>query len=206
MLASLVALLVPPRCLACGAGVAAGVALCSPCRRDMPWLAARAGAPVFSPVAYEGPARALIHALKFHGRVAAAKVMAAQIAANAPPGALRGTLVPVPPHPTRKRQRGFDPAALLARELARRTRLPLLAALGRSANTNTRQALSSRAARLRSDLGVTLRRQVAGPVTLVDDVVTTGATLRACGRALGTADLAAVTYARTMGELPLRFP
>lgn len=205
MLARLVALLVPPRCLACTAGVAAGAPLCQACRADMPWLAARATSPVFSPVAYDGPARALVHALKFHGRTAAAGVMAAQIAANAPPGALRGVLVPVPAHPGRRRARGFDAAQMIAVALARRTRLPVVVALARRGGDG-RQALSGRAARLGRDLGVTARRVPDGPVTLVDDVVTTGATLRACAEALAVAEVRAVTYARTIGEHPLRFP
>jgi ComF family protein len=204
VLASLIALVAPPRCLACTANVAPGRPLCRECRAQMPWLAARDG-PVFSPVAYEGPARALVHALKFHGRIAAAGVMAAQIAANAPPGLLAGTLVPVPAHPGRRRQRGFDQARTLARELARRADVPVLDALSR-AGSGGRQATAGRQARLRQDLGIAARRPVAGPVVLVDDVVTTGATLRACARALGNDGMTAVTYARTSGQHALRFP
>lgn len=204
VLASLVALLAPPRCLACAEPVAAGRPLCGGCRRDMPWLGSR-DAPVYSPVAYAGPARDLVLALKFHGRVAAAKVMAAQIAANAPPGLLDGTLVPVPAHRARRRQRGFDPAALLARELARRTRLPVLAALVREDGPRDGQVGRTRDARLAGP-DVRLRRRVDAPVLLVDDVVTTGATLRACAAALDTGAVAALTYARTIGKHPLRFP
>lgn len=170
----------------------------------MPWLAVREG-PVFSPVAYEGPARDLVHALKFHGRTAAAKVMAAQIAANAPPGLLAGTLVPVPAHPRRRRERGFDQSRILARELARRADLPIVDALSRGSGGG-RQATAGRRTRLTQDLGIMARRPVMGPVVLVDDVVTTGATLRACARALGGERVTAVTYARTSGQNALRFP
>ena len=51
-------------------------------------------------MAYEGSGRAVVGALKFRGRLALADLMAAQIAANAPPGIVAGTLVPIPPRPT----------------------------------------------------------------------------------------------------------
>lgn len=198
----LIALLAPPRCLACGAAVGAGVQLCGGCRRELPWLPRAVGADgVFAPVAYDGPARALVHALKFHGRTAAAALMATQIAANAPPGLFDGaTLVPVPAHPRRRRERGFDQARLIAHQLARRLNRPSVAALERDA-AGERQVGESRARRLTAQLGIEARARVKGSVVIVDDVVTTGATLAACERALRTAGaepVAAVAYARTL--------
>lgn len=220
MRASLVALVAPPRCLACTAPTRAGERLCRACREELPWITnpcERCGLPVpcrscpgthaafsaaWSPVAFDGPARALVHALKFGGRPAAAHVMAAQMAANAPAGAFGegAWLVGVPTHPARRRRRGFDQAQLLARALGRRTQLPVLAALSRHGPA-TRQLGAGRAARSR---GVTVRatRPISGAVVLVDDVHTTGATLDACARALreaGATDVTAVTYARTLG-------
>lgn len=202
MLAQVVALLAPPRCLACSAATPAGVQLCGACRAELRWLPRSVGADgVFAPVAYDGPARALVHALKLGGRTAAARMMAAQIAANAPPGLFEGaTLVPVPAHPGRRRQRGFDQAALIARDLGRRVDRPSLAALGRDA-TGEPQVGGSRARRLSRDLGIRARGAIDGAAVLVDDVVTTGATITACKRTLreaGATDVRAVAYARTL--------
>ena len=158
-------------------------------------------AAAWAPLAFEGPARALVHALKFRGRTAAARVMAVQIAANLP-AALLGeatALVPVPTASERRRERGFDHAHLLARALASRTRLLVLDAL--SQDGRAKQVGRGRADRRRGPV-VEPRRPVEGPVLLVDDVHTTGATLDACARALraaGAPRVVGVTYARTLG-------
>src|SRR2546423_7936237 len=165
----LLALVVPPACLACRTPLArAGEVLCAPCRRGLPWLpespcprcalpapcrpcpAARAPfAAAWAPLAHEGPARALVAALKFRGRLPVADLMAGQIAAGAPPGLLvpPAVLVPIPADPRRRRGRGLDQADRLARALARRTGLPAHAALRRS-GSGVRQVGASRAARL----------------------------------------------------------
>ena len=190
---------------------------------------------MWAPVAYSGPARDLVKALKFRGATSLAGWMAAQIAANAPaallaaraPGAA-GTgrtpdaplLVPVPLHPRRLRRRGFNQAALIAGALAERTGLEVAHCLARTGPAGT-QVGRAREQRRRGPVGTV---EVArGPVTaapgdpagardgpaargqilLVDDVVTTGATLAACSNALlaaGAAGVAAVAFARTVGR------
>ncbi len=89
-------------------------------RRPGPEPVVLSGLSVWAPVAYEGPARDLVRALKFRGATGVADFMAAQIVANAPAGLLEGTLVPVPLHPRRLRSRGYNQAAALAAELAAR--------------------------------------------------------------------------------------
>ena len=149
----LLALLAPPTCTACRAPLdAAGPLLCPACARALPWLRGpgcprcglprhrRSGCPAagagfalaWAPLAYDGVARELVQALKFRGALPVAQLMAAQVAAGLPP-ALRGVdaVVPVPPHPGRRRRRGFDPAGVLARALAARLGLPLAACLAR---------------------------------------------------------------------------
>ncbi|HST38998.1 MAG TPA: ComF family protein [Conexibacter sp.] len=221
----LLAALAPPVCAACRAPLAvAHAVICDACRAQLPWLARercpRCALPLpcgdpcpardatfaaaWAPLAYDGPARALVAGLKFRAALPLAELMAAQIAAGAPAELLRDVvLVPVPLHPSRRRRRGFDQAARIAQALARRRALTLAPCL-RRAGPATRQLGASRATRL---AGGRLTLRVTGPVPrralLVDDVHTTGATFDACARALraaGAEHVAAVAYARTLAR------
>jgi ComF family protein len=224
LLAELVALLAPPACVACRVPLTGGrERLCVACTRALPWLrgslcprcalpvhggrqcpAARAAFPrAWAPLAYEGPARAMVGALKFRAALPVADLMAAQMAANLP-AALRAppaVIVPVPPQRARQRRRGFDPAGTLAIALARRLERTLLLCLRRE-DRASRQVGAGRAARRRAGrLSIVAVRNAPLPVLLVDDVHTTGATLDAAARALtgaGADIVAAITYARTL--------
>src|SRR6059058_3298513 len=96
MLHGILSLIVPPLCLACGADAGRAAPLCTACRTAMQPLSFRGGC--FAAFPYEGPAGALVRALKFGGRVALAEVMAAQLAVHTPAELLRGAIVPVPVH------------------------------------------------------------------------------------------------------------
>jgi predicted amidophosphoribosyltransferase len=166
-------------------------------------MASSAVARAWTPVAFEGPARALVHALKFRGALGLAETMAAQMVANAPAGLLADgvALVPVPTPAARRRKRGFDHAALLARAIGARTGLEVVPCL-RRAGPAPRQAGARRAQRL---AGGRVRVEVCGAVprraVLVDDVHTTGATLRECARKLranGAFQVTALAYARAL--------
>jgi predicted amidophosphoribosyltransferase len=222
-IAELVAVLAPPACAACGRPVAAATELlCGACRRDLPWLRGRccprcalpapcAPCPArtlafdaaWAPVAHAGSARAAVRALKFHGRLALADAMVAQMAAGAPRGLLDAAdaLVPVPPDRARARRRGFDPAALLARGLARRTGVPVAPCLRRAGPAPRQLGARARDRRAAGRLQVEPTRAAPTRALLVDDVHTTGATLHACARALrvaGARRVAAITYSRAL--------
>jgi ComF family protein len=199
-LRSLLSLVAPPLCAGCGASAGRAEPLCDECRAALRWLCAERDG-VWSALSYEGGARALVRALKF-GRVAGvAATMGAQLAATAPDELLAGaTLVPVPIHPARLRRRGFNQAERLAAELARRRGCEVADVLERLGSGRA-QVGRDRAERLEA-VRVRLRDGATVPerALIVDDVMTTGATIAACAAALGPACVGAVVYAHTPGH------
>ena len=206
--------------------------VCGACLRQMPWLRGhrcprcalprhRAGCPAaasafdraWAPLAYEGPARDLVRALKFDGALPVAGLMAAHLTANLPLDLRTGPkgsdghpppgveVVAVPPHRGRLRRRGFDPAALLAAGLAARADLPLAPCLKRT-DRGRRQVGAGRSTRRSAGRFRALATAPAPrAAVLVDDVHTTGATLDVCARALkaeGAEWVGAITYVRTL--------
>ncbi|MFL5871203.1 MAG: ComF family protein [Solirubrobacterales bacterium] len=197
-------LLAPPRCGACGEPCPPSDCLCRSC-----WVeigpAGRSSLPGLDGVAwaapYDGAARRALAALKFGARTRLAIPVGALTATTCAEAAAGRTVVAVPPAKRRLRARGFDPAALIAAEVAHRLGLPRAACLRRL--DARRQVGRSRAERLASPPRVQARGPVPPRVLLVDDVLTTGATLTACARALadaGCASVAAATFARSLGE------
>lgn len=201
LLRALADLVVPPGCARCGASLAEP-GLCDRCEgalpsadpvRPPPGLAA-----VVAGVAYAGEVERWIQRFKYPPggptRLAGldpesrARVLAlARCAARRAPGPAPGLVVAVPLHPRRLRERAFNPAAELAREVARCVSAPCdPVALMRTRDTPSQTGLG-RAARRRNVAGAFSLRpaaRLADRVWLVDDVVTTGATLAAAARAL----------------------
>jgi ComF family protein len=194
-------LLLPPACTSCAR---IGAILCAQCRGELRapmqpgdrFFAADAGVVLgdalelgIAAFAYEGGLRRALQRLKYVG---AARVAAALADAALPAfGMLLGitgpaSLVPVPVHIVRRRERGYNQAALLATELARRSRLPVADLLVRPRPT-TKQHRLDRAGRLRNLRGAfTLVNDARPPpvVVVVDDILTTSATLEACASVL----------------------
>lgn len=164
---------------------------------------------------YEGRLRDIIHALKYEGRRSLAKPLGG-LMRECGAELLRDVdaVVPVPLHPRRQRQRGFNQADDLARHLG----LPVAPLLRRVRHTTSQIELpaDARHQNVRDAFALTngppnhLRQgfggQEAGPysagvVVLVDDVSTTGATLEACARVLkrgGVREVRALTAARVV--------
>jgi len=185
----------------CGTPLAGATSVCGRCRRGLSPFERG-----FSLGPYLGGLRVLIHELKFRGRRRVAKRLAETIVSDA---ASRGTLegggvlVPVPLHPRRRRERGFNQSEVLAEAIGRRCGLGVApAALVRRKETVAQPGLSAAARRLNVAGAFAVRRpaQISGRVVvLVDDVVTTGATARACAHALrkaGAREVRLLTVAR----------
>jgi ComF family protein len=219
----LVDLVLPSRCVCCGAS---GDALCASCRCSLRRVAeprcARCGAPTVWPVArcrecagrrlafssaraavvYAGPARPLVAAWKEHG-VRRIGVLAADLVAEALPRPAADVITHIPADPDRLLRRGHNPAERLGRELSRRWELPFAQLLlRRPSRSSSRQTELAREERARNVRGAFLAGAKPPPhVVLVDDVYTTGATVAAASSALrgaGARTVDVVTFARTV--------
>jgi ComF family protein len=198
---ALLDVILPPACGACGR---MGRLLCDRCRRDLR-APTPAGDRFFAPdagvvigdalelalaaFAYDNVLRRLLQRLKYFGAARVARPLA-EAAAPALANLLRisgrAALVPVPVHVVRERERGYNQAELLTRELGAILRLPTADLLVRP-HATTKQHRLDRAGRLRNLRDAFVMRASARPpptVIVVDDILTTSATLEACASVL----------------------
>ena len=172
--------------------------LCRRCRSSLSDLECiRAAFP------YRAPVRELLHAFKYRGRRDAGRLLAGWMAGlhrRHPDLRAAQAVVPVPLHPRRLSERGFNQAETLAAAVAAAARLPLAGGLKRVRKTAAQWGLSRRERSANLDGAFAW----AGPrparrVLLVDDVCTSGRTLECCARALreaGAEDIRAYVLAR----------
>ena len=145
--------LLPPSCPGCGHE---GEIVCARCRHVLTRRQAEpAGVPLGLPsrapagivqlewcAAYNGPARACLHALKYDGERRLVEPLADIMAERWARAGIGGdVLVPVPVHAARRRQRGFDQAELLARGIGQRLKLPVVLAVTRASRTTAQHSL-----------------------------------------------------------------
>lgn len=181
-----------PRCPTCSMPITGGSCDCRelPDRVDKLWVAGL----------HDGWLRSAVHSFKFNGETARASHFASLMEAACGAFGIDTVLVPVPLHPKRKRQRGYEQTTILAREIGKRTGQPVFTGLRKERNTPQQVGLS-RAERSLNLLGafeLIPGTTCPGRVLLIDDVATTGATLTECAIALrngGATHVSAVVIA-----------
>ena len=206
----LAAFAAPQSCPGCGARTGAAEFLCAGCETRIPKLAVPLcvrclleerdpagcrrhprGARAVAPWIYDERAALVVQALKFGGRPRLAERYAGAIARVLPQGYRFDMVTPVPLHAARLRERGYDQAGRLADALARRLGAPLVPGLlvrSRATREQSRLNAAARRANLAGAFTIPRPEAVQGrSVLVVDDVLTTGATLDAAATALRTA-------------------
>lgn len=219
--------LLPQECLLC-AGPAGASALCSACHADLPLLAGLrcpqcatptpqgehcghclkqppAFAASYAAWRYAFPADRLIQGLKYNGRLALASVFAEALDAALPTDFSADLLLPVPLHPDKLAERGFNQALEIARVLATRRALPVdfsLVQRQRATLSQTTLPWAKRAANIRN--AFLCRGDLHGRrVAIIDDVLTSGATANELARTLklhGAAHVSVLAVARAIKD------
>lgn len=202
-------LLFPPRCVFCGCVVSPGTRVCRSCAEE----AVRTGGvqymnlsvngeniPCASLYVYRGVVRKSIVNFKFYGRRECAGFYAEQLAGMIPrcfPGVRFDAVSPVPISDERKKKRGYNQSALIAEPLAARLGVPFADLLEKTRD-NREQHMLGRKERKTNVRGVYRARaeETKGKnILLIDDIVTTGATLSECARTLYEAGAESVACA-----------
>lgn len=222
--------MLPPRCAGCGDVVADPQSFCADCWGEIDWLGTgccrRCAVPIEGSVhdvcagcealpplivrtravaRYDDATRGLALRLKHGRKVGLAKFMGHAMALRLTDVDEDAVLVPVPLHRARLWKRGFNQAALLAKEIGKHVERPVQPdAIRRIRSTEpmVRMTPAQRQKNVRGAFSVTSPESIAGrSVILVDDVRTSGATLEACAKSLlgaGARQVEAILWARVV--------
>jgi len=204
---SILDLVFPPHCVACGR---MGAWLCEPClTRIQPAISQSARAPnsaldaVYSLSDHVDPLRTAVHSLKYQGVRVLCPILGDLLRDRwSQTGGTADIILPVPLHPTKRRQRGYNQSELLARELGTRIEVPVrVDCLARTRSTRSQVGLSvqERWENVWDAFAVTGGEVKGGRLLLIDDVYTSGATLEACAYVLrdaGADSVSALTLTR----------
>ncbi len=164
---------------------------CGLCRRGMTGFDA-----AFSFGEYDGPLRKLIHLFKYSRMKPLARPLGKLLASALPRDKKFDLVVPMPLHWTRAWQRGFNQSELLGKIIAKRTGTPLVAAVRRKRRTPAQAGLTNAQRRTNVAGAFVWNKRFSVKdrhVLLVDDVLTTGATVSACAAVLKRAGAKRVT-------------
>jgi ComF family protein len=210
LLSNVLEALAPATCLACDVSCDASQPFCAGCgapaHRAVPLLLDGMRVAMVGP--YLPPLSTAIVRFKYQGRAELSRPLAKLLTPSVEALALPddAALVPVPMHPRRLAERGYNQAALLAQELSRTLRCGFRPRLLRRNRETERQVGKSRSERLDNLRQVfELRQSAPARVVLVDDVITTGSTVRACAQALtagGVEIIGVVALAHTEHDPP----
>lgn len=198
--------LLPPRCVLCGRpGQRPSLDLCGACDQELPLandhgfgLRGPAGHRLLAPYAYAPPVDAMVQALKYRGQLALGRVLGELLARSVAELGLQldvDCLLPVPLHPLRHAERGFNQSAEIAIHAARQLGLPVEPRLAvRSAQTRPQVGLppKDRRTNLAGAFTASPARVQGRRIVIVDDVVTTGSTVAELARALHAAGAVSV--------------
>lgn len=188
----------PHACPLCALPLSAGQRLCDGCRQAAPPQQR-----TLAPLSYGFPVDQLISGLKYHGRLAHAPLLGDILLSGVKSlgGPAPDLLLPVPLHPARLAERGCNQALEIARPLARYFRQPLETRLVRRERATAAQMSLDAASRARNPQGAfrldrdrLARLGKIRRVAIIDDVMTTGATLGAIARQLQEAGIPQVEY------------
>lgn len=208
-------LIYPPKCPFCGRILERNEeGLCARCQRTLPWVNGQ-NAPVdfcdacLSPLQYRAGVRSAVHRYKFrygHTHSRFFGTLMAQCLHDRWSEPV-DVILWVPLSKKHRRKRGYDQAELLARRVGEETGHPVLDGLEKVRNTATQSTLEKPSQRRANVLGAYRVRSgtdlTGKRVVLVDDVVTSGATLSECAsclRAAGAASVVALTFASARKE------
>ncbi len=170
------------------------VYVCEECKGvDFRFMSARA------PLKYEGVGKEIVHSLKYQGYTRVVGRLMAPLMVEMVEGSY-DVVVCIPLHRSRRRQRGFNQAELMAQAIAQRIKVPFSDRLEAVKKTRDQVELSASERRKNVEGAFTVTGSLRGNVLLVDDVFTTGATLSAGAGALmraGAAEVHALSLCRT---------